>query len=277
MVVRALGGLVALLALGGGLLLLAPGPRSTAVGQVDQVDDANMLEQGRELYLTTCASCHGQTGEGSDYAPDIRNAGPAGNDFFLRTGRMPLAELGTAPWEQEPQLSEEQIEALVAYASTLGEGPQIPTVVAELGDVQRGWELYINNCAACHGAGGGGGGIGGGVVAPPLSRADPLTVAEAMLIGPGAMPHFAFREEDVNAIAAYVERLRAEPSPGGVPLAGLGPVPEGFIAALFGVGSLLLIARWIARRAEFEPVGNGTLASEETAPAADDRGPEPAS
>jgi ubiquinol-cytochrome c reductase cytochrome c subunit len=211
------------------------------------VSDAR-VEDGRLLYLQTCASCHGNAGEGTQYAPPVQNSGPAAHDFYLRTGRMPLGRLGSPQWDQPPQLSEEQIAALVAFASTLGDGPPIPQVVADVGSLQRGWQLYINNCAACHGATGSGGGIGSGVVAPGLGRADPLIVAEAMVVGPGAMPKFAFPQEDVNSIAAYVQHLRAEPAPGGIPLGGAGPVPEGFIAGLVGVGLLLVVVRWIGRR-----------------------------
>jgi ubiquinol-cytochrome c reductase cytochrome c subunit len=218
----------------------------------EQVTDTNLLEQGRRLYLMNCASCHGAGAEGSDFAPSLRDAGAAANDFFMRTGRMPPGQLGVPSWGQRPQLSDEAITAIVAYTSTLGDGPAIPTVVADLGDVQRGWQLYINNCAACHGSTGDGGGIGGGVIAPPLHGADTLTVAEAMVVGPGPMPRFPFAQEDINAVAAYVEHLRTQPSPGGVARPG-GPVPEGLIAALLGVGGLLVIVRWIARRAEFEP------------------------
>lgn len=219
-----------------------------------QVDD------GRLLYLQTCASCHGAAGEGTEYAPSITGSGAAGNDFYMRTGRMPLGRLGSPQWDQPPQLSEEQIDAIVAYTSTLGAGPAIPEVVADLGNLQRGWQLYVNNCAACHGATGSGGGIGGGIVAPGLGRAEPLTVAEAMIVGPGAMPVFAFAQDDVNAVAAYVEHLRAEPSPGGIPLGGAGPVPEGFIAGLVGVGLLLVVVRWIGRRAEGVPTEERAVA-----------------
>jgi ubiquinol-cytochrome c reductase cytochrome c subunit len=246
------------------LALLVSGPPPASSGMVgrdagpvpqtqQQVSDADLIAEGRRLYLQSCASCHGPTGAGTSVAPSLENAGPATNDFYLRTGRMPLGRLGTPSWEQEPQLSDELIEALVAYTSTLGEGPEIPQVVADTGDLQRGWELYINNCAACHGATGAGGGIGAGVIAPGLSRADPLIVGEAMLVGPGAMPRFDFPEEDVNAVAAYVQYLHSEPSPGGIPVAGGGPVPEGLVAGVVGVGLLVLVVRWIARRAEFEP------------------------
>lgn len=262
--VRAAGGFVALVVLAITFVLFVaerapaatPGtsPATTAAAGTPAATPAQVtsaeIADGRRLYVQTCASCHGTNGEGTQYAPGIQNAGAATNDFYLRTGRMPLGRLGTPPWEQDPELSEEQIRALVAYASTLGEGPAIPQVVADLGNLQRGWQLYINNCAACHGATGGGGGIGGGVVAPDMGRADPLIVAEAMLVGPGAMPRFVFPQEDVNAIAAYVQHLRAEPAPGGIPLGGAGPVPEGFIAGLFGVGLLVVVARWIGRRRE---------------------------
>lgn len=261
---RAIGGIAALIVLAAAVaLLFAAGlagevtPRDETAGApaagASHVTDTNLLNEGRRLYLMTCASCHGSAGQGTDFAPPLTGVGAAANDFYMRTGRMPLSRLGVPAWEQEPRLSHEQIQAIVAYTSTFGEGPAIPEVAVDLGDLQRGWRLYINNCAACHGATGGGGGIGGGVVAPGLGRADPLIVAEAMIVAPGAMPRFRLPQEDVNAVAAYVQHLRSEPSPGGLPVAGAGPVPEGLIAALVGVGLLLLATRWIARRAEFEP------------------------
>ncbi|MDP8904058.1 MAG: c-type cytochrome [Chloroflexota bacterium] len=256
---RAGRGLLLLIGLAGGLLLLPAAPADSTTGRLNQVSDTNVLEQGRQLYLMTCASCHGAAGTGSEFAPSLLDVGAAGNDFYMRTGRMPPGELGSSSWDREPALTEEQIAAIVAYTSTFGEGPPIPSVVAELGDVQRGWALYVNNCAACHGATGAGGGIGGGVVAPGLGPADPLIVGEAIVVGPGAMPRFAFAEEDLNAIAAYVEHLRRAAPVGGIPLAG-GPVAEGLIAAVVGLGLLVVVVRWIARRAEFEPV------AEETAP-----------
>lgn len=245
---RALGGLVALVALGvAGLSFAAPPAPAATEPAPAVVSDAEVAD-GRLLYLESCASCHGASGEGSEYGPSLRNSGPATVDFYVRTGRMPLGRVGTPSWEGEPQFTEEQIRALVEFTSTLGEGPPIPQVVADLGSLQRGWQLYINNCAACHGATGSGGGIGGGVIAPGLGRAEPLIVAEAMIVGPGAMPVFNFPPDDVNAVAAYVQHLRAEPAPGGLSLGGAGPVPEGFVAGLVGVGLLVVVVRWIGRR-----------------------------
>ena len=47
--------------------------------------------QGRELYLTSCVSCHGVGGVGTADGPSLAAAGEASADFYLRTGRMPLA------------------------------------------------------------------------------------------------------------------------------------------------------------------------------------------
>lgn len=206
------------------------------------------VEDGRQLFLSDCASCHGNHGQGSNVAPTLQNAGPATVDFYLRTGRMPLGQLGVPAWQQQRSpLTSAQIQALEAYLGTVGSGPAIPNVVASAGDLHRGWELFINNCAACHSATGAGGSIGTSLSAPPLSRADPQTVAEAVLIGPGAMPRFSFSQADVNALAAYVEYLHNKPNPGGVSV-GVGPVPEGLLAGVLGLGLLILVTRWVVGR-----------------------------
>jgi ubiquinol-cytochrome c reductase cytochrome c subunit len=207
------------------------------------------VEDGRQLFLSDCASCHGTMGQGSSVAPSLQNAGPATVDFYLRTGRMPLGQLGVPSWQQERSpLDPAQIQAIESYVATIGSGPAIPNVVASAGDLHRGWELFINNCAACHSATGAGGSIGGNLSAPPLSRADAQTVAEAILIGPGAMPQFSFSQDDVNAIAAYVEYLHNTPTPGGLSMGGEGTVPEGLIAGVLGLGLLIVVTRWVVGR-----------------------------
>jgi ubiquinol-cytochrome c reductase cytochrome c subunit len=75
-----------------------------------------------------------------------------------------------------------------------------------------------------------------------------VQIAEAMLVGPGTMPAFGFDEEQLSAITAYVEYIRDAPSPGGVGLGGLGPVPEGFVAIVVGLLLLVVAAKWIAGR-----------------------------
>jgi ubiquinol-cytochrome c reductase cytochrome c subunit len=207
---------------------------------------------GQQLFLQSCAACHGPGGQGTDNGPAIANAGQALTDFVLRTGRMPLAD-PKAPMERKPPAFDDaQIQALVAYVGSLGTGPAIPDVVTSGADLQAGRDLFTTNCAACHGPSGGGGAVGGGFVAPNLSQADPTTVGEAVVSGPGPMPRFSFTPEQLNDLAGYVESLPNAPSPGGVIVPAAGTVTEGAIAGLVLV-LLLLVARWIGVRGEPGP------------------------
>lgn len=204
-------------------------------------------EQGANLYLQNCASCHGPEGQGGEAGPPLVTAGAAGADFYLRTGRMPLGAPGQPPQRGEPAFDEEEIAALVEHVASLGRGPAIPQVT-EGGDLHRGFELYTANCASCHGASGSGNAVGGGAAAANLHQANGLDVAEAMIVGPGVMPRFDFGQRDQDAIVAYVLFLQNAPSPGGVPLGGFGPVSEGFVAVFVGLGVFVLVARFVGRR-----------------------------
>lgn len=220
------------------LATATPGPH----GQV-----STSAAAGESLYQSQCASCHGMQGEGGQYGPSLVRAGAAGADFYLRTGRMPLSAPGQRAIRRQPVLTDEQIRDLVATVASFGEGPDIPEVTSG-GDVSDGSRLYIANCAACHGASGAGNAIGGGALAANLHQATPVEIVEAMRIGPGAMPRFAFSEDEEASIAAYVERLRDQPSPGGLGIGGLGAVSEGFIAVGLGLVLFVLAAMFVGRR-----------------------------
>jgi ubiquinol-cytochrome c reductase cytochrome c subunit len=230
------------------VLVIAYGAFTKQPLPADAAEEGGAIrEQGAALYLQNCASCHGPAGQGAEAGPPLLTAGAAGADFYLRTGRMPLGAPGQVPQRQEPRLGREEIEALVAYVSSLGVGPPIPQVTAG-GDLHRGWELYTANCAACHGSSGSGNAVGGGFAAANLHQAEALDVAEAMVVGPGVMPRFSFDQRDQDAIVAYVLFLRDSPSPGGVPLGGFGPVSEGFVAVVVGLSLFVLLARWVGHR-----------------------------
>jgi ubiquinol-cytochrome c reductase cytochrome c subunit len=220
----------------------APGPAGSGAATV--VAD---VETGHTLFLQTCAACHGAQGEGTANAPAIANAGAALTDFVLRSGRMPLADPKQPSRRGAPVFDQSSIDSIVAYVTSLGGGPAIPNVQTNGADVAAGRDLYTANCAACHGASAAGGAVGGNFVAPPLYQADPKTVGEAVVSGPGAMPVFSFRPDQLNAVAAYVEELKHPPHPGGLAVAEVGPVAEGFLALFVGLITLLALARWIAR------------------------------
>jgi quinol---cytochrome-c reductase cytochrome c subunit len=202
---------------------------------------------GRSIYLQTCAACHGAQGEGGPSAPAIADAGAALTDFVLRTGRMPLADPNQPSRRGPPVLDSGSIDAVVAYVSSLGAGKAIPNVTTDGTDLAAGRSLYTANCAACHGATGAGGAVGGNFIAPPLYQSDPRTVAEAVVTGPGPMPVFDLPQEQLNDLVAYVESLKSPPHPGGLAVAEVGPVAEGFLALFVGLLTLLALARWIAR------------------------------
>ena len=220
----------------------------------------------RDLFLANCASCHGPRGQGTAVAPDITGAGAALADYVLRTGRMPLPDPKAPSQRRRVVFTEPQIRALVGFIASLGGGPGIPDVAISGADLALGRALFIANCAACHGATGGGGAVGGGFVAPNLQMADPTTVGEAVAVGPGPMPKFRFPTDQLNAIAAYVQDLRSQPSPGGLPIAQLGPVPEGFIAGFVGLVLLIALVRWVGRRPAGEADATGHTARDEGGP-----------
>lgn len=246
---RAAGGLLALLlVLGLGITSVALGAGSSARPDAASSGTVQDVQAGSALFLQSCAACHGPQGGGGPGGPAITNAGAALADFMLRTGRMPAAVANApATVRGTPAFDDSQIRDLVAYVASLGQGPAIPNVVTDGADIAHGRDLFVSNCAACHGPTGGGGSVGGGFVAPPLDRADATTVGEAVLTGPGPMPAFTLSASDLNDLAAYVEYLHRAPNPGGAAPPAVGPVTEGFLAAIALFG-LLLVARFVGIR-----------------------------
>lgn len=237
---------------------------------------------GRVLYLRDCAWCHGGSAEGTPRAPDLRHAprGAADVDFVLRTRRMPLRK------PEDPMrrgaattvYSASDRAAIVGYLRTLtGAGPDVPMVAAKPpGGLAHGAELYLANCAACHSSTG----IGGTLSAtakgteagapetfvPPVTSSSRVEVAEAIRVGPGTMPVFGnetFSDDEVAAIAAYVQYLRRPSDPGGLAGGHIGPVSEGAVGWIIGLGLLVAVSRWIGTRTGEEPPPVGPNEPEE--------------
>lgn len=231
------------------LALAVLGSRPAAAGD-------ELVEEGRQLYLTGCSSCHGVEGDGVVVDGDVRGpslaqAGEATAYYYLATGRMPLGDPGDQPQRKEPAYSEDEIAALVDYVSTLGDGVDLPDVDIDGADLAEGGVLYRAMCQACHSAFGSGGALSYGRAAPNLHRADPLEVAAAVRSGPGQMPVFdlvSLSEDDLDDVAAYVEYLKSPVNEGGVQVGRNGPVPEGFVIWLLGIGGTLLFVAWIGGR-----------------------------
>jgi ubiquinol-cytochrome c reductase cytochrome c subunit len=219
------------------------------IATTSQTDEAS---DGQELFEASCSTCHGPDGRGTDNGPPLEGVGEASADFQLRTGRMPLANSGQAV-RKDPAFTDEKIDALVEYVGTLGDGPEIPEIDLEGASLVDGQALFIENCAACHGATGAGGAVGNEALAPSLTAASEVEIAEAVVTGPGQMPPFDFTDAQLNDIVNFVVYLREEPRPGGADIGGIGPVPEGFVAWFVGLGSLLLISRLIGSKRKADP------------------------
>ena len=205
----------------------------------------------RTTFLADCAVCHGPQANGTDRGPSLQGVGPASVDFMVRTGRMPLNEPDDPMARREPTYSDRQLDDLIAYVSSLtGGGPAIPSVDVDTGDVSRGAELYRLQCAACHSWAGTGGALEGRK-APAVTPASPVQVAEAVRTGPGTMPVFgqaALTNRQVNDLAAYVVTLKHPDNRGGAPLDYLGPVAEGAVAIVIGLGAAVAMSRFLGGR-----------------------------
>ncbi len=226
------------------LVLLA----SPARGE-DAALEPGSVTRGQALFRAGCQTCHGPEGGGVDPWPAIAGSGEAAADFQVRTGRMPhTGEPDDQAIPKPPAYDEQSIRDLVAFVGSLGDGPAIPDVRTDSALLQPGQQLFAVNCAPCHGSSGNGGAVGGGAIAWPLIDQPPTIIGEAMLTGPGQMPVFALPDEEIDAIATYVEYLGSAPNPGGFAIGGIGPVPEGFVAWVVGMGLLLLVVYLVGRR-----------------------------
>jgi len=228
-------------------LALWPVTGSPARASGRAVPAAEPEEAGRQLYVTGCSSCHGFDGKGTDRGPTLENAGAASAYYYLSTGRMPLAD-DRQPRRKEPAYSPEQIELLTEYVASLGTGLPVPEVDPEEGDLARGGVLFRANCAGCHSAAGIGGALTYGGSAPSVHSSEPRQIVAAIRVGPGNMPTFGpevFDDKEVASLVRYVQFLKEPPNPGGARLGGAGPIPEGFVGWVFGIGTLVAVTVWI--------------------------------
>jgi len=146
-----------------GSLYAAFAPSSTADSAKS---DQELADQGRKLFLVSCATCHGQNGQGihtqngNQLGPSLVGVGAAAANFQLTTGRMPAAQPGAQNPTKPVTFDDEEIAELAAYVASLGPGPAIPDPsdysLAGLSEdereeaVSRGGQIFLTNCTACH-------------------------------------------------------------------------------------------------------------------------------
>jgi quinol---cytochrome-c reductase cytochrome c subunit len=237
-------------------------PAASLTGSVAVSSDPGTIKAGELLYDQHCEACHGVGGVGAK-GPELLDVGPAAVDFFLSTGRMPLNSPTEEPQPHTPYFNKAEIAQIVAYVNfidvthgTPGNGipavtPSCNAQTAKCPTLSEGNALFLMNCAQCHDASGAGGMLSHGYVIPSLRAATKEQVAEAIRVGPRPMPNFGSGEltdQQVSAIADYVYYMGHSGNRGGFGIANFGPVPEGFVAIIFGLGLLLIVSRVLGNR-----------------------------
>jgi len=221
----------------------------------------SFIDAGRQLFAQQCSSCHGNEANGvgpegeATIGPNLQGVGAATVDFWVSSGRMPAADVKAVEAERRPsRLTSLQALELAAWVNSLY--PAVPAVpFSHLAGANQsvGADLFSLNCAACHTITGSGDALAYGTNAPTLENRSITAqqVAEAIRTGPANMPRFSgnLTDAQVRDIVSYVTgRLQHPTNPGGFSLGGVGPVAEGFVALLIGVGGLALICFWIGER-----------------------------
>ncbi|MDQ2754451.1 MAG: c-type cytochrome [Actinomycetota bacterium] len=255
----------------------------TAHGDPNTVSTSQSdINAGRALYVAHCQSCHGVNGVGgTNSSPELIDAGAAAADFYLSTGRMPLNNPSDEAIRHRPYFNNTEIRQLVAYVNALPaingsnkSGAPIPTILpvcsagqlsqaspppgataptspAGCVDLAQGLQVYSLNCAQCHHSGTAGGMLSKGNTVPSLSDSSILQIAEAPRVGPKPMPIFGpgqLSDQEISAVAQYVQYVKSHSNQGGLGISHFGPVAEGFVGIVIGLGLLLFASRMIGNR-----------------------------
>jgi len=168
------------------------------------------IEEGKEIYLRGCSSCHGLNAEGGAIAPSLIGVGAASVDFQVATGRMPMADMSQQAMRKTPVYNDEEVAALAAYVASLAPGPEILGVKPV-----HIYEAMIT-----------------GPQSMPVFSDKTLTPKEKL------------------SIIKWIKAAEKEPQLGGVALGRVGPVTEGLLVWTLGLGLLIGIAVWLAAKAK---------------------------
>jgi len=190
-------------------------------------------ESGATLYENNCAVCHGEHGKGGTGVPlalpDFQRQ--VSNEFLYTTIRM------GRPGRVMPaftRLSDAEVHQIIGYIRTFTKvKPPKNNTVRIKGNVERGKQLFAQDCAVCHGDHGQGG-QGTGVtfsrprnlpiLAPALNNAGFLASAtdsmikQTLIQGREGTPMNPFKgkkvsDQDINDIVSYVRSFEKDQKP----------------------------------------------------------------
>ncbi len=162
-------------------------------------------ERGQAIFTSSCAPCHGETGDGSGLAgaadfTDVefmRHEKPAEFYVAIRDGVE-----GTAMPAWAETLSEQEIWDVLYHEWTLASSPD---------EIAEGRDLFAENCVGCHGEAGDGSGLEGAADFTDqefMANEDPAEFFEKITDGVegSAMPAWGanFTEDQIWALVNYV-------------------------------------------------------------------------
>jgi ubiquinol-cytochrome c reductase cytochrome c subunit len=192
---------------------------------------------GAAIFSQRCSHCHGDRGQGIASAVTI--AGPSLQAEHDLGNVISAIESGPSHMPAFSRvLTSEQIRAVARYVIS-----DLAVIPLAQGNIGEGGKIFRTNCAACHRTA-----VRGGVLAfagrnaPQLTDKSRALIAGAIRWGPGTMPAFppaVLSDEQLASTVEYVRFVQHPPNPGGVSLKEVGPVAEGWLAA---VATLLVIA-----------------------------------
>jgi cytochrome c oxidase cbb3-type subunit 2/cytochrome c oxidase cbb3-type subunit I/II len=201
-----------------------PPPETAPLLKVaDQVADrVNQVSRGAELFKQDCTACHGTDGRGDGWVAKVLLRKPkdlSATRFSLQLLSQALwnGKRGTAmpSWRALPQ---SDLTALAAYVQTLHQPSRPETVSAKA--LKLGSQVFLQNCAPCHGAAGDGKGASATSLIPEpanfkLKQPDFDYILQVVSDGiPGtAMPAWKkqISKPDRRAVADFVRSLYGTP------------------------------------------------------------------
>jgi ubiquinol-cytochrome c reductase cytochrome c subunit len=226
---------------------------ASSSGAADSSASASDVSAGKQIFNVSCITCHGANLEGvTGRGPSLIGVGSASVDFQVSTGRMPAAGQGSENYRKTAKFTQAQIDQIAAYVQSIGGGPVLPAGNLADGNVSDGGELFRLNCASCHGTTGGGAPLSAGAQAPGLHDATVDQIYAAMVSGPENMPVFNDNQltvEQKKDIVSYVKLLQDSKDPGGNGIDRIGPVSEGIVLWVIGIGVLVIAILWIGAKA----------------------------
>ena len=194
-------------------LILSLVTAALLAGPALAADKAASIAEGKRLAEINCARCHNLSTEGESPltdAPPFREIAKNYDRSELVDGFMEGLAV-RHPLMPDWDVTQPQAEELADFVMSLGEGKKAAGDAAT-----QGFDLLRSNCARCHAIDVAS--LSPEPKAPPFRdvvkkyNPDDLeeALAEGIVTGHNNMPVFSFTPEEVTAIIAYLDTLKAE-------------------------------------------------------------------